>query len=209
MKFAFAVAAAVLLAVHGTARAASIVDTGASPTTNEGYLLLPFQELAGRFKLEGNTQVTALRGWLGSYGTGQTVTVSIYSDAGHLPSKSLFSSDFTFAGSGWQGLGELNWSLGAGNYWAVFSMRDWPAPFHEIWMPTQTPNPLGAYAIGAAGSFVSPPASEPPINFGLQIEGTSTPSGVPEPASWAMLIGGFGLAGSAIRTRRRPLAALA
>jgi hypothetical protein len=31
----------------------------------------------------------------------------------------------------------------------------------------------------------------------------STPAGVPEPASWAMMVGGFGLVGSAMRRRQR------
>jgi hypothetical protein len=34
-------------------------------------------------------------------------------------------------------------------------------------------------------------------------------SAVPEPASWAMLIGGFGLTGAAMRRRRRVTAVLA
>lgn len=34
-------------------------------------------------------------------------------------------------------------------------------------------------------------------------QGVFVPSGVPEPAAWAMLIGGFGLAGAAMRRTRR------
>lgn len=30
-------------------------------------------------------------------------------------------------------------------------------------------------------------------------------AGVPEPANWALMIGGFGLAGAALRTRRKPI----
>jgi len=39
--------------------------------------------------------------------------------------------------------------------------------------------------------------------------GSSTPGnpGVPEPATWAMMIGGFGLAGAAMRTRRKAVVA--
>jgi hypothetical protein len=34
--------------------------------------------------------------------------------------------------------------------------------------------------------------------------GAGTPGGVPEPAAWAMLIGGFALAGGALRRQRKP-----
>jgi hypothetical protein len=39
--------------------------------------------------------------------------------------------------------------------------------------------------------------------------GTGTPGGVPEPAAWAMMVGGFGLVGATMRRRRRGSAALA
>jgi hypothetical protein len=40
-------------------------------------------------------------------------------------------------------------------------------------------------------------------NFGaLDVTYTATPGGVPEPASWALMIGGFGLAGAALRRWR-------
>lgn len=38
---------------------------------------------------------------------------------------------------------------------------------------------------------------------GLTIAGDPIPTGVPEPASWAMMLGGFGLVGSMLRSRKR------
>ncbi|MBT9473847.1 MAG: PEPxxWA-CTERM sorting domain-containing protein [Phenylobacterium sp.] len=38
------------------------------------------------------------------------------------------------------------------------------------------------------------------------MEATSLSSAVPEPATWAMMIAGFGLAGSALRSRRALIA---
>jgi hypothetical protein len=35
---------------------------------------------------------------------------------------------------------------------------------------------------------------------------TAAPAAVPEPASWAMMLGGFGLVGGALRRRRTTLA---
>ena len=42
-----------------------------------------------------------------------------------------------------------------------------------------------------------------PILTGVQVIGSVKGGAVPEPASWALMILGFGLAGSALRTRRR------
>jgi len=47
-------------------------------------------------------------------------------------------------------------------------------------------------------------------DFGLDdiaLQGPSVASGAPEPASWALMIGGFGLAGAALRRRRAAVAA--
>jgi len=44
---------------------------------------------------------------------------------------------------------------------------------------------------------------------GLTIAGDPIPTGVPEPASWAMMLGGFGLVGGAMRNRRRITASFA
>ena len=37
--------------------------------------------------------------------------------------------------------------------------------------------------------------------------GSATPGVVPEPGTWALMIGGFGMAGAALRSRRRALTA--
>ncbi|MCG2841548.1 PEPxxWA-CTERM sorting domain-containing protein [Sandaracinobacter sp. RS1-74] len=55
-------------------------------------------------------------------------------------------------------------------------------------------------AIGtvAFGGYEGQPASFGNFTF----EGSLTAPGIPEPASWAMMIGGFGLVGAAVRRRR-------
>jgi hypothetical protein len=72
---------------------------------------------------------------------------------------------------------------------------------------------------GAASGFVSLSNSEGALSgndFGLddislirQTGNTSVVGGVPEPASWAMMVGGFGLVGGALRRRQRPAARFA
>lgn len=48
--------------------------------------------------------------------------------------------------------------------------------------------------------FFTPPASEVTYD-NLQVLGTAVPGGVPEPASWALMMAGFGLTGAAMRRR--------
>ena len=46
------------------------------------------------------------------------------------------------------------------------------------------------------------------VCVGVNFDACATNTGgVPEPASWALMLGGFGLAGAAIRTRRRQVSA--
>jgi hypothetical protein len=46
-------------------------------------------------------------------------------------------------------------------------------------------------------------------DFNFRVTGVSAVSAVPEPASWVMMIGGFGVIGGAMRRRRRALAVFA
>lgn len=69
-----------------------------------------------------------------------------------------------------------------------------------------------AYAGGKLIATVDPDANGYCNRSGIcdlsfRVTGT-TPAAVPEPAGWAMMVGGFGLLGAALR-RRRPAAALA
>lgn len=92
-------------------------------------------------------------------------------------------------------------------------------------MPMFSPMTVGGLVGGIGGvssgsndfalSFMGPgtdPFSYLPLSFAYSIAGGQvwrgdfqvspyTPGGVPEPATWAMLIAGFGLAGSALRRR--------
>ena len=65
----------------------------------------------------------------------------------------------------------------------VFGKYDNPAPFGYDWFGLQTDHDQGDYLRLTSIAPLAP--------------------GVPEPATWAMLIGGFGLLGSTLRRRRR------
>ena len=54
----------------------------------------------------------------------------------------------------------------------------------------------GAYNLDIVGT-------DNPRSVGLQVAGNSTAPSVPEPASWAMMLGGFSLVGGAMRARRK------
>ena len=74
--------------------------------------------------------------------------------------------------------------------------------------PSNTPfgNVTFSFTAGNAGSFKTFLASASSDNVGILIDNVSIDiTAVPEPASWAMMIAGFGLVGSAMR-RRKPLA---
>ena len=60
-------------------------------------------------------------------------------------------------------------------------------------------NPAFTYAIGGRpplGNVYARPG------FDLTLTTLAAPAGVPEPATWALMLGGFGLAGAALRSRR-------
>lgn len=65
--------------------------------------------------------------------------------------------------------------------------------------------PIGVSFSGLAHS-VDFGGSANQVAFAAITINASTPPGVPEPAAWAMLIGGFGLAGGAMRVRRTRVA---
>jgi hypothetical protein len=175
-----------------SASAALVVDTGV-PLGISNYVLDPRQDLAGYFTLGSATTVTSVKGFINSNG-GSTGTVRIYSDAA-LPdiSNLLFSNTFAITASPfrgeWQGVSGQNWALAAGNYWVSFSSTGADGMFNGV------PSPLSNHAFTISGNWTQFRT----LNVGFQIEAGV----VPEPATWAMLIGGFGMVGGSMRYRRR------
>lgn len=64
-------------------------------------------------------------------------------------------------------------------------------------------NISGAFSDGRFGFYNY---SQQSVNYAGIEDAVLPPSGVPEPATWAMMIGGFGAIGGAMRSRRRELA---
>lgn len=70
-------------------------------------------------------------------------------------------------------------------------------------------NPVQNTCVGSPPSEVFVTLSDYKVaaRSGLFVLGTATPA--PEPASWAMMLGGFGLVGGALRSRRRAVTSFA
>jgi len=77
--------------------------------------------------------------------------------------------------------------------------------------PYWTTIPIGPVYAGLEVAAVQRPGASQPNALGTVTITSArvlvTDAFVPEPASWALMIGGLGLAGAALRQRRRPLAA--
>jgi PEP-CTERM motif len=97
-------------------------------------------------------------------------------------------------------LGLPNWQLNAGKYWVRFAGYSTLLPIY------QTATPLHSRVVGndflLDGRF--PVAFAGPNGaIGFSLNGINPNGAVPEPATWAMMIAGFGVIGTAMRRRRR------
>ncbi len=96
------------------------------------------------------------------------------------------------------------------NSFRVFDLNQTPAGFTNV----GTVDLIGRFGsldivgfANAQGGFITPTGAQlpPVVPGGGGGGGVGTPPAVPEPASWAMLIAGFGLIGAAQRRRRKPV----
>lgn len=182
------------------AAAAIVVDTG-TPTGGVQYTLATGYNLAGLFTLATATTITSVEGYMqGGLANGN---IRIYT-GGVDPQFSglLHNASFAIAASptgSWQGVFGQSWNLAAGQYWLTFSGDGSNS------MQRGAPNPLSqhAFASNLAGPWSQQGSS---IGLGVRITGDQTgggPGAVPEPATWAMMLVGFGAIGGALRSRRR------
>lgn len=182
----------------GPAAANYVVDTGA-PLAND-ILLSKSQSLAGYFTLATPLEVTSVEGFIS--GLDSVGTVTIYSDAAApKASNILYSADFAilFSDGAWQGVFGQKWDLAAGSYWVGFSNST-----NGDFMRGFAPTPLPQYAFSTDDVWTLSNPSSDASAVGVRIAGDRlAPAAVPEPASWIMMIAGFGAIGGTLRTRRR------
>ena len=195
-KIAFA--AFVIAAVVSSPAAANyVVDTG-TPVSND-IQLSKSQSLAGYFTLTSATEVTSVEGFIA--GLDSVGTISIYKDAA-VPAASniLFSKSFAILASAgtWQGVFGQKWQLDAGSYWVGFSNSG-----NGNFMKGFAPTPLPQYAFSTGNSWTLSNPSSAASAIGVRIDGNRFVAVVPEPASWTLMIAGFGAIGGMLRNRRR------
>lgn len=217
MFFALAVGAAPL-----ASSAAIIVDTGA-PTGSIAWPLyrtttpLAGQNLAARFDLATTTNLTDLEGFVSGLGS-YTISIASNSTDQGLPLATLYSGQAisTSAPGAWSGLHGLNLHFTAGSYWLVFGVLPFTHDTGQGAALQETP------ADTLTGGFMLEGAPSPQpneayfqipgftwnhfndFNIGVRItdDVQAVGAGVPEPATWALMIGGFCMAGSVLRRRR-------
>lgn len=196
----FLIAASLLAAAP--VGATTLVDTGPAGG-GPSWTLASAQWLGGEFTLGAAAVVTSVEGYSnsngfgGGFGNGGTLTAAIYASDGvsSTPGAELFSTQFTGLDSssfGWMGPSGLSWALPAGTYWVTFEVRAGDTYFGVL--GGTSPNPLARELFSVNDVWQQP--------FGLRNGWRITGGVIPEPATWAMMIAGFGLVGAAARRRR-------
>ena len=206
-----AFASALLLSAPAFAQA--LVDTGAPTSDYSGSAGLDGnapeynfdgQSLAAEVNFANGATINSIETFGYNFSFIGETTVAIYASNGTIPTgNALFSGTFNAPYTGdttgqWMGLHDLSWTLSAGSYFVAFEAADYPNGFAGG-LGTSVPNPVQGYAFSGYDGWHSTPTQ-----IALRIDGTAGAAGaVPEPASWALMLGGFGLVGSAMRSRRR------
>lgn len=170
------------------------------------------------FMLSGTYDLTSFSALIALYGTGSmsAVTnwqVNFYSSVsaaeqnlvGDLGSFNFAPGKVTFSASPGGEATDLvtapiNLRLGAGTYWVGFIPR---LDFAVDQIGVGLYGTGDAYNVNPNGGFGFGTTDATGLNAGYRLEGTPA---VPEPATWAFMIGGFGLVGAALRRRQVVLA---
>lgn len=188
-------------AAPAVAQAALVADTGTpSNAVGAGWAFNSGHSYAGRFSVLGATTIDKVEGYFGT--DAGAVGISLFGDradgeGGFIPGSALRTASLaTGAGEAtWRGLSGLNWTVGEGSYWIVFS-ASWDSA-SQASMPGTVANPLAGYALEQGGQWYD--AAGLGLDQGLRVE-ASAPA-VPEPGSMALF--GVGLAVVGVVGRRK------
>jgi len=192
---ALSLAAATTTVATAPAEASVILDTGVELPFDVGPAVGTTQWLAVGFEVTRPTVVTDVETYLFTFGGDAQLTFVLRDDdAG--PGDELYSGVVGASETGaWRGLHGLSWVIPTGTYWLSFETR-----------PGQTFDGVGGVPLTPAAYAFQQPPGTPWYVFGPDLGVTGRISGeaaVPEPATWALMILGFGLAGAALRRSPR------
>ncbi|MYN18723.1 PEP-CTERM sorting domain-containing protein [Rugamonas sp. FT107W] len=193
-----------LCLASGAAQAALVVDTGTpSNAVGSGWAFNGNHSYAGRFSVAGALTIDSISGYFST--DAGTVGVSLFSnsgdgDGGFIPGSVLQTASVaTAAGAlAWNGVSALDWKVGPGTYWVVFTSSY--SAGSQSSMPGMAPQALGAYALMQGGQWYD--ASFLGLGQALRVDGALV-SSVPEPAGTTMLIVGLAGIGALARRRKR------
>lgn len=200
--------ASLLLATAATANAATlysqpVLDGGGNSYASQndtvgsnGHFATVFDD----FTLGSAATITSV-GFVGSYFNGSPATITAFtlmisSDAGGIPGAALYST--TVAGNAGESLvGNVSSYTLPVTFAASAGTKYWLSIYPDLGFPPQWGWSTGTGGDNSGYQVFFGNGSTLPTDFAFTLNGA-----VPEPATWALMIGGFGLAGVALRRRR-------
>jgi len=192
--------------------------------------LLPKHQFSGQeFSLSSATTVRSLALAINRSSNATPITVGIYQDSGGVLANQVYTHDFAGFATDVPGYDDIapnqktdivgldlgDVALTAGNYFIMFSSAfEFLVPAFNTGIGHGVDDIQADYPLTPGDLLIR-------INFGANdldlgvvlsdtaIGGSNGGGGVPEPAAWLLMIGGFGLAGAALRRRQNAGAAAA
>ena len=204
---------AAALAVASPAAATHyLVDTGVGTDFNDAPYLYNFgnnnlQFEAVQFFVPDATIITSIEGALAPRVADSTLTIKLYTTgAGDTPETSFFAQAVSVPdGMGFHGVSGIAVPVTRGYYYAAFEVAD--GQTFNGYEVAGAPNPQSreAYLNCCTNNHAYQIITNRPVNsvgtLGLGLRVGDSPSGVPEPAAWSLMVIGVGVAGAALRRR--------
>ncbi|MEO8811408.1 MAG: PEPxxWA-CTERM sorting domain-containing protein [Caulobacteraceae bacterium] len=207
-------AAAAVIALAASGASASIVYT--QPFDGTGNLLASQNDTGGgnghfatvydNFTLGAAATINKID-WTGGYfnpptpGPITAFTLTVYADAAGQPGAALYTD--TISGNANEAPFACPFACatysGSANFAAAAGTQYWLSIVPDLAFPPQWGWATGTGGDGVAFQDFFGARTQLPNDLAFTLEGSAP--GVPEPAAWAMMLVGFGLAGAALRRR--------